>query len=278
MDSEGERHSQTLLLGEDTLPFTVMAFMNGAGSVLKKGGPNELIAGRRRNTSQLMATSPNYHQESLIPKRAESHSGTDVAIYARGPWAHLVDGTMEQNTIYHVMLHAVRHGGAPCPGNRDIAAGECNCKGEQVDVCGVCGGKALLDPTTKLPIISAGKCDCVGHVVDECGLCGGYGTDACGVCNGGGIEPGTCDCAGHVQDCAGTCNGTATVDECGVCSAFADPSNACPVGKRAASRSSEEEGDGGKGGATHDFVYGTLFGFFMAARLPPDAAVVFSLV
>ena len=40
-----------------------------------------------------------------MPKGSESHSGTDVAIYARGPWAQLVDGTMEQNDIYHVMRY-----------------------------------------------------------------------------------------------------------------------------------------------------------------------------
>ena len=41
-----------------------------------------------------------------MPKGSESHSGTDVAIYARGPWAQLVDGTMEQNTLHHVITHA----------------------------------------------------------------------------------------------------------------------------------------------------------------------------
>ena len=45
------------------------------------------------------------HQEAIVPKGSESHSGTDVAIYARGPWAQLVDGTMEQNDIYHVMRY-----------------------------------------------------------------------------------------------------------------------------------------------------------------------------
>ena len=27
-------------------------------------------------------------------------------IYAWGPWAHLFDGVVEQNLIYHVMAHA----------------------------------------------------------------------------------------------------------------------------------------------------------------------------
>ena len=39
---------------------------------------------------------------------SETHSGDDVGIYAQGPWAHLFDGVVEQNLIYHVMAHATR--------------------------------------------------------------------------------------------------------------------------------------------------------------------------
>ena len=37
---------------------------------------------------------------------SETHAGDDVGIYAQGPWAHLFDGVMEQNLIYHVIAHA----------------------------------------------------------------------------------------------------------------------------------------------------------------------------
>ena len=30
-----------------------------------------------------------------------------VAVFARGPWAHLFGGVIEQNVIFHVMHHAV---------------------------------------------------------------------------------------------------------------------------------------------------------------------------
>ena len=39
--------------------------------------------------------------------RLETHSGEDVAIYARGPFAHLIGGTLEQHVIFHVMHYAM---------------------------------------------------------------------------------------------------------------------------------------------------------------------------
>jgi Alkaline phosphatase len=42
----------------------------------------------------------------LIPKSSETHSGEDVAAYAHGPQAHLINGTIEQNFIFHVIHHA----------------------------------------------------------------------------------------------------------------------------------------------------------------------------
>ena len=45
-------------------------------------------------------------QQALVPMTSETHSGEDVAVYASGPFAHLFDGTIEQNFIFHVMHHA----------------------------------------------------------------------------------------------------------------------------------------------------------------------------
>lgn len=36
----------------------------------------------------------------------ESHGGDDVAIYARGPFGHLLNGVVEQNFIPRVMKYA----------------------------------------------------------------------------------------------------------------------------------------------------------------------------
>ena len=111
-----------------------------------------------------------------------------------------------------------------------IADGECDCDGNVLDECGVCGGDGIAD----------GACDCDGNVLDECGVCGGDGIaegacdcdgnvlDECGVCGGDGIADGACDCDGNVLDECGVCGGDGiaegacdcdgnVLDECGVC-------------------------------------------------------------
>ena len=132
----------------------------------------------------------------------------------------------------------------------------CDCDGNTIDECGVCGGDGIAD----------GACDCDGNVdlgcgcgeaaaeenfdcdgncivdTDCAGVCGGDAIeDECGVCGGDGIADGACDCDGNVDlgcgcgeaaaeenfdcdgncivdtDCAGVCGGDAVEDECGVC-------------------------------------------------------------
>ncbi len=95
----------------------------------------------------------------------------------------------------------------PC--GLDIPEGACDCDGNVVDECGVCGGTGIPE----------GSCDCDGNVIDECGVCGGTGIpegfcdcdgnviDECGVCGGTGIPSGFCDCAGNTLDNCGVCGG-----------------------------------------------------------------------
>jgi alkaline phosphatase len=42
-----------------------------------------------------------------LPAGPGSHGPADVAIYARGPMAHLIGGTVEQHYIFHVVSHAL---------------------------------------------------------------------------------------------------------------------------------------------------------------------------
>ncbi|MGF1689495.1 alkaline phosphatase [Photobacterium japonica] len=51
----------------------------------------------------LMVDSKN---QALVPLSSETHAGEDVAIYATGPGAHFVRGTLEQNMIFHIMNQA----------------------------------------------------------------------------------------------------------------------------------------------------------------------------
>lgn len=41
-----------------------------------------------------------------MPLWSETHGGEDVAVFARGPQAHLVHGVQEQNFVAHVMAFA----------------------------------------------------------------------------------------------------------------------------------------------------------------------------
>ncbi|GBL47680.1 alkaline phosphatase [Sulfuriferula multivorans] len=52
-------------------------------------------------------TDQGFHQEALVPLSSETHAGEDVAIFARGPKAHLFHGVQEQNYIFHVMKDAL---------------------------------------------------------------------------------------------------------------------------------------------------------------------------
>jgi alkaline phosphatase len=55
-----------------------------------------------------MTSNVNYLQESTVPLGSETHAGEDVAIFAKGPNAHLFRGTLEQSMIYWVMADALR--------------------------------------------------------------------------------------------------------------------------------------------------------------------------
>ena len=104
---EGEMHSDELNLADDGKPYSVITYTNGSGTILKQGEGKNDFSGSRPDVTQEEATDLDYLQQALIPMSSETHSGEDVAVYAKGPWAHLIDGTLEQNVIFHVMNHAI---------------------------------------------------------------------------------------------------------------------------------------------------------------------------
>lgn len=106
VDPAGEMHTDKVLTGSDGKPFTVIGYLNGPGSVLVEQADGT-YAGSRPDLTQEQATDIDYLQQALIPMSSESHSGEDVPLFARGPWAHLFGGVMEQNVIFHVMNYAV---------------------------------------------------------------------------------------------------------------------------------------------------------------------------
>ena len=93
-------------------------------------------------------------------------------------------------------------------GCQDIACGECDCAGNQLDALGVCGGNCISD------VDNDGICDyldsCIG-IPDECGVCNGPG--AVYDCGCFAIPEGDCDCSGNQFDALGVCGGGCTDDD-----------------------------------------------------------------
>jgi alkaline phosphatase len=87
--------------GLDGKPFTTLSYMNGPGSICKVSG--EGIVCSRRDLSTIDTTAVDFVQDALIPLAAETHGGEDVAVFASGPGAQLVSGSIEQNEIFHIM-------------------------------------------------------------------------------------------------------------------------------------------------------------------------------
>ncbi|GGJ02257.1 alkaline phosphatase [Shewanella hanedai] len=92
------------------LPYTTVGYTNGRGFAnLSTGGDERYgypIEAGRVNLNYVDPQSAGFHQEALIPLSSETHAGEDVGIFASGPGSHLVQGTVEQNHIFHVINHA----------------------------------------------------------------------------------------------------------------------------------------------------------------------------
>lgn len=94
---DGDPETEPTLAG-DKKPYTTLGYANGPG--YRAGGRPEL--------THEEAVDPKYRQEATVPMSSETHGGEDVAIYAVGPSAYLIHGSMEQNWIFHVMFDAFR--------------------------------------------------------------------------------------------------------------------------------------------------------------------------
>jgi alkaline phosphatase len=90
------------------VPYTVLGYLNGPGyrGAARVDPRNDPFPGRLG----AIPTGPGhqaYFQESAVPLGSETHSGEEVAIYAIGPGAELVRGTVKNTHIYHVMKAAL---------------------------------------------------------------------------------------------------------------------------------------------------------------------------
>lgn len=84
----------------DKKPFTTINYANGPGykRPTKSGGRYDLTGDDME--------SDKYAYPAVFPRETETHGGDDVAIFALGPWAHLLTGSLEQNVIPYVMAYS----------------------------------------------------------------------------------------------------------------------------------------------------------------------------
>jgi len=88
----------TPTLAKDGKAYTTLGYANGPGAVTATERPDPAT----EDTGAL-----NYRQQSLVGLSSETHGGDDVVARATGPKAHLFKGTIEQNTIFHIMKAAL---------------------------------------------------------------------------------------------------------------------------------------------------------------------------
>ncbi|KAL4237016.1 hypothetical protein ACF0H5_005400 [Mactra antiquata] len=85
-------------LAQDGKPYTTLLYANGQGYRVHNGS--------RPDITNVDTTIDQYQQEAAVPLAQETHSGEDVAIYARGPMSHLLTGVHEDSNIAGVMAYA----------------------------------------------------------------------------------------------------------------------------------------------------------------------------
>ncbi len=90
-------------LADDGVPYAVLAYANGPGGVTKL--PRTVPESNIDSVQQALVPLSTIEIDGAIEPE-ESHGGEDVALYANGPWSHLVGGVLEQNAIFHIITYA----------------------------------------------------------------------------------------------------------------------------------------------------------------------------
>ncbi|XP_073426260.1 alkaline phosphatase, tissue-nonspecific isozyme-like isoform X4 [Dendrobates tinctorius] len=82
----------------DGMPYTSILYGNGPGFRMDRG--------KRQNITGLDTENAEYLAQAAVPLKVETHGGEDVAIFAKGPMAHLLHGVVEQSYIPYAMGYA----------------------------------------------------------------------------------------------------------------------------------------------------------------------------
>lgn len=102
LDSKGDIAEGYALDGKGK-PYTTLGYANGPGY---RGTPE------RPDLTEVDTEALDFLQEAAVPLSAETHAGEDVALYARGPSSHLLQGGQEQTISFYLMAHALGFDGS----------------------------------------------------------------------------------------------------------------------------------------------------------------------
>ncbi len=81
-------------------PYTTLTYANGLGQAQVRAEP--------KSVEEADTANPEYRQAAAVGLPAGTHGGEDAPVYARGPGAQWVHGTMEQSAIYWIMHAALK--------------------------------------------------------------------------------------------------------------------------------------------------------------------------
>jgi alkaline phosphatase len=105
VDNEGNIVKST---DSNGVPYTILGYHNGPGY---RGKPRvDPAVDPFLGLSGAAGAGPNdstYLQESAVPLGSETHAGEDVALYAIGPRAEMVRGTVKNSFVFTVMKTAL---------------------------------------------------------------------------------------------------------------------------------------------------------------------------
>jgi alkaline phosphatase len=105
--------SDTPELAADGMPYTTVGYNNGNGyhdlgnATNADLSYNETIASGRADLTAVITTNSGFHQEALVPLGDETHAGEDITLHATGPGSQLVQGTVEQSVVFHLIEQAL---------------------------------------------------------------------------------------------------------------------------------------------------------------------------
>lgn len=94
----------------DAIPYTTLNYATGGPDGFRYDIVGSTVKRRDPSAPSLNTEAFNYVQQVGILTDENTHSGVDVAVHAKGPFAHLFHRSHEQSYVAHVISYASRIG------------------------------------------------------------------------------------------------------------------------------------------------------------------------